>query len=423
MVVSAAREDARSAPRPGACLASVGMGPPFLECRVAPTSLLVSRTGCRLRHTTPRMEVRLDPASACPSSSPRQRSVRRFRSGPTIGAGPVAARHLVGRRRTHRCLWRNGLWPTVGPSGVVRAGCPRGGRALARPAQAAALASRPGTSTRMPGPMVDATVRLLKYWPLAALGRARLMASVRAARLSTSWSGSKVALPNGDVDDAALVDLELDAAALDLVDGALEVEGDRARLGVGHEAATAQDATQLADACPSCRGWRRRRRTPASRPRCVSTRSSAPTTSAPAALASGPCRPGRRRRRGRPCPCHAAATTVPRTICSAWRGSTPRRMCASTEGSNLTVEVSLQEGHGLQGLVDPAGLDELGELQVPLAVLAHVWIPPCGPEGLPLRRGVDVPACGGCTRPAPAGGMDAGVSRRRRCPSSGPCPR
>ena len=99
----------------------------------------------------------------------------------------------------------------------------------------------------MPGPIVDATVRLLKYWPLAALGRARLIASTSAARFSSSCCGSKLALPKGDVDDTGLVDLELDAAGLDLLDGALEVEGDGARLGVRHQAAAAEDAAEPAD--------------------------------------------------------------------------------------------------------------------------------------------------------------------------------
>src|SRR5574340_208836 len=35
----------------------------------------------------------------------------------------------------------------------------------------------------------------------------------------------------GDLDDAALVDLELDPPTLDLVDGSLEIEGDGPRLG------------------------------------------------------------------------------------------------------------------------------------------------------------------------------------------------
>ena len=48
-----------------------------------------------------------------------------------------------------------------------------------------------------------------------------------------------------------------------------------------------------------------------------------------------------------PVPC--GSTTVPRTIWSAWRGSTPRRMWASTDGSNLTVEVSLSRSIASSG--------------------------------------------------------------------------
>ena len=50
------------------------------------------------------------------------------------------------------------------------------------------------------------------------------------------------------VDDARLVDPELDLAGLGLLDGLADVEGDRAGLGVGHEALGAQDAAELADA-------------------------------------------------------------------------------------------------------------------------------------------------------------------------------
>ena len=54
-------------------------------------------------------------------------------------------------------------------------------------------------------------------------------------------------LADGHVDDGALVDLELDAACLDLLDRALEVERDGARLRVRHQAAPAEDPSQLAD--------------------------------------------------------------------------------------------------------------------------------------------------------------------------------
>ena len=44
-----------------------------------------------------------------------------------------------------------------------------------------------------------------------------------------------------------LVDPELDAPGLDLLDRALEVEGDRAGLGVRHQPAPAEDLAELAD--------------------------------------------------------------------------------------------------------------------------------------------------------------------------------
>src|SRR4030066_1101742 len=49
----------------------------------------------------------------------------------------------------------------------------------------------------MPGPMVDVRVIRLMYEPLADAGRAFLMASIRAARLSYSCSLVKDAFPIG----------------------------------------------------------------------------------------------------------------------------------------------------------------------------------------------------------------------------------
>ena len=43
--------------------------------------------------------------------------------------------------------------------------------------------------TLTPGPMVAATVQLLIYWPLAAAGLALMMAPMRAAKFSLSFSG------------------------------------------------------------------------------------------------------------------------------------------------------------------------------------------------------------------------------------------
>src|SRR5712691_1156070 len=71
------------------------------------------------------------------------------------------------------------------------------------------------------------------------------------------------------------------------------------------------------------------------------TRSSAPTTSAPAASASRALSPwaNATTRCERPVP--AGRTAEPRTIWSAWRGSSPVRMCSSIVSSNLAYAVSL----------------------------------------------------------------------------------
>ena len=81
----------------------------------------------------------------------------------------------------------------------------------------------------MPGPIVEATVRLLKYWPFDG-GRPGAVDRVdQRGQVLDQLGLLEAGLAEGDVDDTALVDLELHAAGLDLADGALEVEGDRAR--------------------------------------------------------------------------------------------------------------------------------------------------------------------------------------------------
>src|SRR6516164_9653592 len=77
-------------------------------------------------------------------------------------------------------------------------------------------------------------------------------------------------------------------------------------------------------------------------PPCTfSTRSSAPTTSAPAALASSALAPRANTptRKERPVP--FGSSTTPRTIWSAWRGSTPRLMETSIVSSNFAFARSL----------------------------------------------------------------------------------
>ena len=120
-------------------------------------------------------------------------------------------------------------------------------RSLGERGHAAAAASTPGMSTRMPGPIVEATVRVRRYWPLAPAGLARLMASTSVARFSTSCCGLEAALPNGTWMMPPLSTLNSTRPRLDLADGAVEVERDRAGLGVGHQAAPAEDAAEPAD--------------------------------------------------------------------------------------------------------------------------------------------------------------------------------
>ena len=168
------------------CLASVGMVPPFVSGAGQPTipAACPAQGPAVLRRSPTR--------AACPLVSLPRRARRRPPAwpGPVDDFGPVRGRLCPAPRRdtrevprTQRCLWRNDLMDGAGP-------CPGAGSwdsLLGR--QAAARDRIPGTSTRMPGPMLVATVRLLKYWPLAALGRARLTASTSVARFSTSWSG------------------------------------------------------------------------------------------------------------------------------------------------------------------------------------------------------------------------------------------
>ena len=64
-------------------------------------------------------------------------------------------------------------------------------------AQAAAAARVPGTSTRMPGPMLLVIVSVLRYWPFEPAGFARLIASTNVARFSRIAWASKLLLPTG----------------------------------------------------------------------------------------------------------------------------------------------------------------------------------------------------------------------------------
>src|SRR5438552_3639439 len=86
------------------------------------------------------------------------------------------------------------------------------------------------------------------------------------------------------------------------------------------------------------------------------TRSSPPTTSAPASWASRAFSPTAKTATRTFLPVPLGSTTDPRTICSAWRGSTPSRICASTVASNLEIDVSRTIWQAISGSRPPLPL-------------------------------------------------------------------
>ena len=206
------------------------------------------------------------------------------------------------------------------------------------------------------GPMVRAIVSRFRYWPFAPAGLARLTASTSAGRFSTlRLLEARLAGPGRG--SAALVDLGLDPAGLDLADGGSMSNVDRAGLGFGIRP----------------RGPRIRPRRPTlpivSGVAIATSNSSQP----PRSSWRGPRRRPRRRRRAAPLgllalantatrttlPVPWGSTTVPRTIWSAWRGSTPSRRCASTSRRTRVRRLS-RELDGLLRRVDAVAVDELG---------------------------------------------------------------
>ena len=83
--------------------------------------------------------------------------------------------------------------------------------------------------------------------PFAVDGFARTSAWMSAFALSASALSVERDLADAGVDDARLLDAVLDLAGLRFADGVLDVERDRADLGVRHEAARTEDATELTD--------------------------------------------------------------------------------------------------------------------------------------------------------------------------------
>ena len=106
----------------------------------------------------------------------------------------------------------------------------------------------PGPGRRgRPGPMVDETATDLMYRPLAAAGLARSSSSI------TAWTLAEQLVPvEGRLADRTwtlpdLVGPVLDPAALELGHGLADVGRHRAGLRVGHQAARAEHAAELAD--------------------------------------------------------------------------------------------------------------------------------------------------------------------------------
>ena len=153
------------------------------------------------------------------------------------------------------------------------------------------------------------------------------MSSSSAHALSRSLSPPNEILPMRRVDDARLLDAELDAAALELADRLADVEGDRADLRVRHQAARTEHAAELADQAHHVRRGDGRVELEPVLLGIFSMRSSAPTKSAPASCGFlGLVALGENDARAWSCRCRAGRMTAPRTIWSACLGSTPRRI-------------------------------------------------------------------------------------------------
>ena len=194
--------------------------------------------------------VSVDPASACspssPASSPRGDGDR---SGPADQAPTVATRRRARRPRAQAVCGDPFLQLSAARlADATTAAC------RCRRGAAAALAAA-GDRRREERRDVDLDAGAHRAGDRQALQvlalRARRLGAVDCVdQGARGWrpAGRPRSCPcRRDVDEAALVDLELDAAGLDLPDRPIEVERDRARLRVRHEAAAAEDLAEPAD--------------------------------------------------------------------------------------------------------------------------------------------------------------------------------
>ena len=105
---------------------------------------------------------------------------------------------------------------------------------------------RRSVSTLTPGPIVDETTTFFRYLPLDEDGLARSSSS-STAESSAADRPPEADFADGHVHVAVAVGAVLDLAAFELGDGLRDVVGDGAGLGVGHQTAGAERATELAD--------------------------------------------------------------------------------------------------------------------------------------------------------------------------------
>ena len=102
-------------------------------------------------------------------------------------------------------------------------------------------------STLMPGPMVDASVTVRMYLPLAADGFARMSSSMIGLVVLEQLLVRERRLADGHVHDRGAVGAVLDLAGLGLLDGLGDVHRHGADLRVRHLARRAEDAAEPAD--------------------------------------------------------------------------------------------------------------------------------------------------------------------------------
>src|SRR5215207_2608771 len=192
----------------------------------------------------------------------------------------------------------------------------------------------------MPGPIVLAIDSDRRYWPFTPLGLARLTASTSAARLSTSAAASKLLLPNATWMIAALSTLNSTRPPLTSRTARSRSNVMVPALGFGIKPRRPRILPSL-PTMPIESGVASATSNSSQPASTFLARSSPPTSSAPARSASCALSPCAKTATRTTLPVPWGRTTVPRTIWSAWRGSTPRRRCASIDASKLTVVVSL----------------------------------------------------------------------------------